>query len=446
MFSRGHAPTPILLVTGSDDGDDDDDEPSGSPTGDNNTNNLSTMPLMNVFSLVALTPLTVRTEYSKFYPVSLAQDLNVSGNAVSPQSDAIASMLFSRFASLTVISGDTNNYGIVLMATTPSGRRFVIKFERLQEEIIVGGELMLIDRSDKSAKRDLIAHVQLNRMPDYMQRNIVLLFDWTRVRINLAHWLRQFGCYNAANNHVRIMAPDYAIAYQVMVMERAAGTAFDLFSSVVPAPSPVFLAALVAQIYASLSQLHERLSFKHNDLTLSNVFYMLIDPKHANRDIYYQLPQCGRWVRVPLAATDNRIFKMSDFGLSEIRHYTTDVASGVLRPEMTEWKSDFAETPAVIEARFDLSFFPRNLAQHFAGDQFMRQFSDDLADELASIDHRYDPEALFLASRYLRMFVLDDTFTMMPSQKTALEAQGHIVVPFCELLGSEYREIDTAIQ
>lgn len=405
------------------------------------------MPLMNVFSLVALTPLTVRNEYSSFYPISLSQELHVSDNTVSPQSEAIASMLFSRFNSLSIISGDNNNYGMVVLATTPSGRRFVIKFERLQEEVTVGGEMMLVERQDKSAKRDLIAHVQLNRVPDYMQRNIVLLFDWTRVRINLAHWLRTFGCYNAQNNHVRNMAPDYPIAYQVMVMERAAGTLLDYFSTI-DTPPPVFFTALVAQIYASLSQLHERLLFQHNDLTLSNIFYLPINPKHADHDIFYQLPASGRWMRIPLAATNNRIFKMSDFGLSVIQYYTTNHQTGVLKSEMTEWRSDFVENASEIEARFDLSFFVQNLAQHFAhsSEQFMSLFCENLLHELRRIDHRYDPEALLLASPYLGVFVLDENFVITDARKATLEAQGHIVVPFCDLLNSEYREIDTAIQ
>jgi hypothetical protein len=432
LSSRGIPPPPIVEQQH----DDDDD--------------LSLMPLINVFSLVALTPLTVRTKYSSRYPVALSTNLHVCDSCPSEQSDEICNVMFGRFSHISVISSEKNCYGLVVIATTRggTGEKYVLKFERLQEELMINGQLMLVDRTDQSARRDLIAHVQLNRMPDHMLWNVVLLYDWTRVRVNLAERLRRFGCYDEQNKHIKDMVPNYPASYQIMVMERASGTLIDLFSSWSEAPQPVFFTALVAQIFASLAQLHDRLMFEHNDLTLGNVFYMPIGSRHNNRDVFYQLPKSLNWIRVPLAATGNYIFKLSDFGLSVIQYYNTNRKTGALKPSMTDWTSDFSNNQSVVRDRFDLTFFMQSLATRFPDDKFLQAFSHAI--HLIAIKGQYDPEQLFFKCPYLNIFMVkpEDTenFQMSEARVAALEAQGHIVVHFLDILSSEYREIDVAVR
>lgn len=425
--------------------------------------------LANVASILARTPANVRSEYSAYHSVRLCENQKIvdplSGLRAAPVSESScidAANLFNRFANLQVLGDGKNNFGLVLRAQEKhTGRICVVKLEALrQEEWMDDNESMcVVDRSNQSPFRDLVAHVQLNRCPEDMQWNTILLYDWTRVFCDLHAWMLAFNCSVKSDLLKRLGVQAYPMPYQVMILELAAGS---LGSLMVCQQEVDFYRAVIGQTFTTLARFHSRLDFEHNDLTLDNILYSPVGVKHTNRFIYYELPgqHAVDWIRIPLTATGNRVMKLNDFGLARIRYYVTDRVRHELVPKMTTWEKDYInEEKKEIQVRFDPVFFLQQLAnkcRRFLGQrppdaqmQLLLRCIDYTQTTLAPLglladeSKIYKPENVLRNCGHFNDWLVPWTEPMSEESIAELRNNGDIVVFANDILTSnDYREIN----
>lgn len=408
------------------------------------------LPLAPLQLGIVSTPAKAQNDYTLHHPQLMNQIHPLVALKDTSYLSTDVCLFFERFQAVRIIG--YGRYGVVAVVTETSPscssiREYVAKIEPLEEEYIntVTNKRVIGELGGESWKRDLITHLQIAKLPPCMQWNVVLLHDWTRCRLrDIRNKLPRIA---ELPQETRRMISNKPIVYQILVMERAEGDTYALVKRISQqmsyAERLVWTREFCVQILSTLAQLHSRIGLEHNDLQLRNVMFSNVPSEHKGRSIMYQLPS-HRWVSSSLGAVNNCVFKLADFGMSQVNYWT--VENFYLTPQTLSPMSEFGENPSVITDRFDLEFLIQNISLRMgAGITEVAQLLADVKRDYSSVNgFGYDPERLLMTHPFFYTNVISRAITI--NEQADLAAEGNIIIPYMPFLSNEMEPINESVR
>jgi serine/threonine protein kinase len=414
--------------------------------------------------LIQHSPELMRTTYLKFHTESQRALRTPLDPLDKTQSLELSETFVPRFETMRMLSH--GKYGTVLSVyerntATNQIQETVMKIEPLQYWLRdpsvdpSTGTGMELKYWSLTPNADLISNIVLSRLPRELQRNVVIFLDWTRARFDAAEFFEQ---YPATHSQFPIQAQPGVQTHQLMLFERAEGTAYQLIEKMGNAfisnhqHKLAFAKQYLVQIWSTLAMLNHRHGIQHNDLSIFNILYSTLSPEHHNRAIFYQLPKNPHcWMFSHLSPLNNCILKLADFGLCSASYVYTDRSSDVPISRFGK-VSPFPEfDDDVVASRFDFIWSIQVIYEMFKLPELLPlidevksllldpSWEEGSSRNIKRLQYLYEPELLLLKMDF---FKDNRMCNISPATIEDLRQKGSIIVPSLPITPEEVASVN----